>query len=170
MTFSSLWVSFYRLFEQNLQYENLIIQTRRFSRTAFLHSWRTKHLNSTHQLFPTASFSPRPAFQKSWSEKSRTKHAHHLGETVGRVAGAEEASIINSSARCCHDLGATPKMFHYASKMELWPHNVGLITGGPRIFIDGHPPPQIRVASWVGHINSRMPVRITGDLIRGADF
>jgi hypothetical protein len=75
MTFCSLWVSFYRLFEQNLQYENLIIQTRRFSRTTFLHSWRTKHLNSNHQLFPTASFSPQPAFQKSWSEKSRTKHA-----------------------------------------------------------------------------------------------
>jgi hypothetical protein len=52
---------------------------------------------------------------------------------VGRVAGAEEASVINSSARCCHDLGATPEMFHYASKMELWPHNVGLMSGGPII-------------------------------------
>jgi hypothetical protein len=81
MIFCSLWVSFYRSFEQNLQYENLIIQTRRFSGTAFLHSWRTKHLNSTHQLFPTASFSPQPAFQKSWSEKSRTKHAHSVGQT-----------------------------------------------------------------------------------------
>jgi hypothetical protein len=75
MIFSSLWVSFYRFFEQNLQFENLIIQTRRFSRTAFLHSWRTKHLNSNHQLFLTDSFSPQPAFQISWLEKSRTKHA-----------------------------------------------------------------------------------------------
>jgi hypothetical protein len=74
MTFSSLWVSFYRFFEQNLQYDNLIIQTRKFSQTAFLHSWRTKHLNFNHQFFPTASFSPQPAFHISWSEKNRTKH------------------------------------------------------------------------------------------------
>jgi hypothetical protein len=68
----------YRLLKQNLQSENLRIQTPKFSPTAFLHSRPTKHLNSNHQLFPTASFSPQPAFQKSYSEKSQTKQAHSL--------------------------------------------------------------------------------------------
>jgi hypothetical protein len=89
------------LFEQNLQYENLIIQTRRFSRTTFLHSWRTKHLNSNHQLFPTASFSPQPAFQKSWSEKSRTKHAQH-----GVQHGHVETRHPQHDFHCLYDIGS----------------------------------------------------------------
>jgi hypothetical protein len=69
-------------FEHNLQYENLIIQTRRFSRTAFLHSWRTKHLNSTHQLFLTASFSLQPAFQKKLVRKKPNQTRHSSEVTV----------------------------------------------------------------------------------------
>jgi hypothetical protein len=78
MTFCWFDVYVYRLLKQNLQSENLRIQTPKFSPTAFLHSRPTKHLNSNHQLFPTASFSPQPAFQKSYSEKSQTKQAHSL--------------------------------------------------------------------------------------------
>jgi hypothetical protein len=42
----------------------------------------SKHLDSNHQLLCTASFSPQPAFQKSSSEKSRTKQALNLCQKV----------------------------------------------------------------------------------------
>jgi hypothetical protein len=65
----------FSFFNQNLQSHNLRIQTPRIYPSASLHSSRTKHPDSNHQFLLTASFSPQPAFQKSSSEKSRTKHA-----------------------------------------------------------------------------------------------
>jgi hypothetical protein len=80
----------------------ICIQTRRFWRTTFLHSCRTKHLNSNHQLFPTASFSPQPAFQKSWPDKSRTKHALWMLDRTGRAfkwPGSLAGAGVDD--RCC---------------------------------------------------------------------
>jgi hypothetical protein len=79
MTFCWFDVYVYRLLKQNLQSENLRIQTPKFSPTTFLHSRPIKHLNSNHRLFPTASFSLQSAFQKSYSEKNRTKQAIVVG-------------------------------------------------------------------------------------------
>jgi hypothetical protein len=75
MTFCWFDVYVYRLLKQNLQSENLRIQTPKFSPTAFLHSRPTKHLNSNHQLFPIASFSEK-LFRKKPNQtgpKSRSK-------------------------------------------------------------------------------------------------
>jgi hypothetical protein len=88
-------------FTQNLQYQNLCI----------------KHLDSNHQLhpttaqlntqiilsqlLPTASFFPQSAFQKSSSEKSRTKHAHSVVvEKIQKMCSSKKYTLMSQD--CLH--------------------------------------------------------------------
>jgi hypothetical protein len=47
----------------------------------------SKHPDSNHQLLPTTNFFSQPAFQKSFSEKSRTKQVQNHGKPRFMVGG-----------------------------------------------------------------------------------